>query len=102
MDAEGVAAVCVPSLRWRSTAARDGVHIEHEQIAKMARPRRAAVFGSAGIDPMSGMKGVKHLEQAITETASWVPRAPLRVRHPITSGEWWPFLRKCRELTAVS
>jgi uncharacterized protein len=100
MDAEGVAAVCVPSLKMafyrRRAMASD---IEHEHIAKMCEAAPGRVFGLAGIDPMSGMKGVKHLEKAITEYGFVGAHVhPFGFGIPINEKEWWPFYTKCAEL----
>src|SRR5262245_40083311 len=100
MDEEGVAAVCVPSLKMafyrRRAMASD---IEHEHIAGLCERAPGRVFGLAGIDPMSGMKGVKHLEQAITEYGFVGAHVhPFGFGIPINEREWWPFYAKCAEL----
>ena len=100
MDEEGVAAVCVPSLKMafyrRRAMASD---IEHEHIAQLCERAPGRVFGLAGIDPMSGMKGVRHLEQAITEYGFVGAHVhPFGFGIPINEKEWWPFYTKCAEL----
>ena len=100
MDDEGVAAVCVPSLKMafyrRRAMAAD---IEHEHIAALCERAPGRVFGLAGIDPMSGMKGVRHLEQAITEYGFVGAHVhPFGFGIPINEKEWWPFYTKCAEL----
>ena len=100
MDEDGVAAVCVPSLKMafyrRRAMASD---IEHEHIAQLCERAPGRVFGLAGIDPMSGMKGVRHLEQAITEYGFVGAHVhPFGFGIPINEKEWWPFYTKCAEL----
>jgi uncharacterized protein len=73
--------------------------IEHEHIAGLCERAPGRVFGLAGIDPMSGMKGVRHLEQAITEYGFVGAHVhPFGFGIPINEKEWWPFYTKCAEL----
>ena len=98
MDEEGVAAVCVPSLkmafyraaRWPRTSSTS----TSPALCERAPGR---VFGLAGIDPMSGMKGVKHLEQAVTEYGFvGAPRPPVRLRDPDQRARVVALLRQVR------
>jgi len=100
MDELGIQAVACPSLKqayYRKRAM--AVDMEHEHIATLMQQAPGRILGMAGIDPMSGMKGVKHLERAVTEygfTGAHVH--PFGFGIPINEREWWPFYAKCAEL----
>ena len=100
MDEDGVAgrlrALPEEAFYRRRAMASD---IEHEHIAGLCERAPGRVFGLAGIDPMSGMKGVRHLEQAITEYGFMGAHVhPFGFGIPINEREWWPFYTKCAEL----
>jgi predicted TIM-barrel fold metal-dependent hydrolase len=100
MDELGVHAVCCPSLKQAYYRKRSmAVDLEHEHIAKLAAAAPGRVFGLAGIDPLSGMKGVKHLERAVTEYGFVGAHVhPFGFGIPLNGREWWPFYTKCAEL----
>jgi predicted TIM-barrel fold metal-dependent hydrolase len=100
MDELEIQSVCCPSLKqayYRKRAM--AVDIEHEHIAKLMQAAPGRVLGLAGIDPMSGMTGVRQLEQAVAEYGfSGAHIHPFGFGIPINEREWWPFYAKCAEL----
>lgn len=100
MDELGIQSVCVPSLKqayYRKRAM--AVDIEHEHIATLMQAAPGRVLGMAGIDPMSGMAGVKALERAVVEYGFSAAHVhPFGFGIPINEREWWPFYTKCAEL----
>ena len=75
------------------------VDIEHEHIASLITAAPDRVIGLAGIDPLSGMPGVRHLERAVTEYGFKGAHVhPFGWGLPLNSREWWPFYTKCAEL----
>lgn len=100
MDELGVQAVFCPSLKqayYRKRAMAS--NIEHEHIAKLAAAAPGRVYGLAGIDPMSGMRGVRELERAVSEYGFVGGHIhPFGFGIPINEREWWPFYAKCAEL----
>ena len=100
MDEDGVAAVCVPSLKMAFY--RGGRWPPTSSTSTSPRSRSARPAGSSG-SPAStrcpGMKGVRHLEQAITEYGFVGAHVhPFGFGIPINEREWWPFYTKCAEL----
>jgi predicted TIM-barrel fold metal-dependent hydrolase len=100
MDEAGVRSVCVPSLKqayYRKRAM--AVDIEHEHVAALAQSHPDRIIGMAGLDPMSGMEGVRAFERAVRDYG-------FRGAHvhsfgfglPLNSREWWPFYAKAAEL----
>ena len=100
MDERGVQAVCVPSLKqayYRKRAM--AVDIEHEHIAKLAQAHPDRILGMAGLDPMSGMEGVRGLERAVRDYGFRGAHVhPFGFGIPLNSREWWPFYTKAAEL----
>jgi predicted TIM-barrel fold metal-dependent hydrolase len=100
MDELEVQAVACPSLKQATYRRRAmAVDIEHEHIAGLIAAARDRVIGLAGIDPLSGMPGVRHLERAVTEFGFRGAHVhPFGWGLPLNSREWWPFYAKCAEL----
>jgi uncharacterized protein len=100
MDESGVQAVCVPSLKqayYRKRAM--AVDIEHEHVARMAQSHPGRIVGMAGIDPMSGMEGVRGLERAVRDYGFRAAHVhPFGFGIPLNEREWWPFYTKAAEL----
>jgi predicted TIM-barrel fold metal-dependent hydrolase len=100
MDEAGVQAVCVPSLKqayYRKRAM--AVDIEHEHIATLAQDHPGRIVGMAGIDPMSGLEGVRRLERAVRDYGFRGAHVhPFGFGIPLNEREWWPFYTKAAEL----
>jgi predicted TIM-barrel fold metal-dependent hydrolase len=100
LDRIGVRAVLVPSLKqayYRKRAM--AVDIEHEHIARLAEEHPDRIFGLAGIDPMSGMEGVRALERAVRDYGFRGAHVhPFGFGIPLNEREWWPFYAKAAEL----
>ena len=104
MDEAGVQAVCVPSLKqayYRKRAM--AVDIEHEHIATLAQDHPGRIVGMAGIDPMSGLEGVRRLERAVRDYGFRGAHVhPFGFGIPLNEREWWPFYTKAAELGSRS
>jgi predicted TIM-barrel fold metal-dependent hydrolase len=100
MDQAGVQSVCVPSLKQAYFRKRAmAVDIEHEHIATLAQAHPGRITGMAGIDPMSGMEGVRALERAVRDYGFRAAHVhPFGFGIPLNSREWWPFYTKAAEL----
>jgi predicted TIM-barrel fold metal-dependent hydrolase len=100
MDELEVQAVACPSLKQATYRRRAmAVDIEHEHIAGLVAAAPDRIIGLAGIDPLSGMAGVRHLERAVTEYGFKGAHVhPFGWGLPLNSREWWPFYTKCAEL----
>jgi uncharacterized protein len=100
MDEAGVQAVCVPSLKqayYRKRAM--AVDIEHEHVAALAQAHPGRIVGMAGIDPMSGLEGVRALERAVRDYGFRGAHVhPFGFGIPLNEREWWPFYTKAAEL----
>ena len=100
MDESGVRAVMVPSLKqayYRKRAM--AVDIEHEHVAALAATHPGRIIGMAGIDPMSGMEGVRALERAVRDYGFRAAHVhPFGFGIPLNEREWWPFYAKAAEL----
>ena len=100
MDEAGVQAVCVPSLKQAHYRKRAmAVDIEDEHIATLARDHPGRIVGMAGIDPMSGLEGVRRLERAVRDYGFRGAHVhPFGFGIPLNEREWWPFYTKAAEL----
>ena len=69
MDEAGCrSAVFVPSLKQAYYRKRGmAVDIEDEHIAKLAQDHPGRIVGMAGIDPMSGLEGVRDSSSAVRD-----------------------------------
>jgi len=100
MDELEVRTVCVPSLKQAYYRRRAiAVDIEHEHIAELAREAPGRVVGLAGLDPTSGMDGVRAFERAVRDYGFVGAHIhPYGFGIPINGREWWPFYSKAAEL----
>ena len=100
MDENNVRRVCTPALKmmqYRTRQMLSDIPNEHiyEQVA--AHPDR--IVGLAGINPISGMEGVRALERAVVDYGFKGAHVhPFGFGIPINEREWWPFYAKCAEL----
>lgn len=100
LDEAEVQTVCVPSLKQAYYRRRAmAVDIEHEHVAELTQQAKGRVVGLAGIDPMSGMEGVRSLERAVRDYGFVGAHVhPYGFGIPINGREWWPFYAKAAEL----
>jgi hypothetical protein len=100
MDSNNVQRVCVPSLKMMRYRTKEWLSdIPHEHIAELIRAHPDRIVGLAGINPISGMEGVRALERAVVDYGFKGAHVhPFGFGIPINEREWWPFYTKCAEL----
>jgi len=100
MDAVGVERVCMPALKMMRYRTREMLSdIPYEHIAELVTAHPDRFHGLAGINPFSGMEGVRALERAIVEYGFKGAHVhPFGFGVPLNEREWWPFYTKCAEL----
>jgi predicted TIM-barrel fold metal-dependent hydrolase len=100
MDANNIRRVCMPSLkmmRWRTREML--ADIPHEHIGALVSAHPDRFVGLAGINPISGMEGVRALERAVRDHGFKGAHVhPFGFGIAINEREWWPFYAKCAEL----
>jgi predicted TIM-barrel fold metal-dependent hydrolase len=75
------------------------VKVPWESVAKVVEKYPDRVSGLYGIDPFSGMKGVKELELAVTQYGFVGGHVhPFGFDTPINDAKFYPFYAKCAEL----
>jgi predicted TIM-barrel fold metal-dependent hydrolase len=100
MDSNNVQRVCIPSLKMMRYRTREMLaDIPHEHVGELVRAHPDRIVGLAGINPISGMEGVRALERAVVEYGFKGAHVhPFGFGIPINEREWWPFYTKCAEL----
>lgn len=100
MDPLGIRSVCMPTLKMMQfRTKRMLADLPEEHLAPLIQKWPDRFVGLVGIDPFSGMKGVKRLEKAVTEYGFRGAHVhPFGFDLAINSREWWPFYTKCAEL----
>jgi predicted TIM-barrel fold metal-dependent hydrolase len=100
MDAANVERVCMPSLKMHFYRKKGvATDIPHEHVAELVATHPNRFVGLAGIDPTSGMEGVRALERAVREYGfKGAHIHPFGFGIAINEREWWPFYTKCAEL----
>ena len=100
MDPLGIRTVCMPTLKMMQfRTKRMLADLPEEHLAPLIEKWPDRFVGLVGIDPFSGMKGVKRLEKAVREYGFRGAHVhPFGFDLPINSREWWPFYGKCAEL----
>ncbi len=99
MDPAGVARVVVPALQQYLYRDRQLVRVPWESVARVIERFPDRVSGLYGIDPFSGMKGVKELELAVTQYGFVGGHVhPYGFDTPINDARFYPFYAKCAEL----
>ena len=100
MDELNISRVCTPSLKMMRYRTREMLSdIPHEHIAELVAAHPDRIVGLAGINPISGMEGVRALERAVREYGFKGAHVhPFGFGIPINEREWWPFYAKCAEL----
>ena len=99
MDPAGVERVVVPALQQYLYRDRQLVRVPWESVAQVIERFPDRVSGLYGIDPFSGMKGVKELELAVTQYGFVGGHVhPYGFDTPINDARFYPFYAKCAEL----
>jgi predicted TIM-barrel fold metal-dependent hydrolase len=100
MDEVGVETVCMPALKMMRYRTREMLSdIPYEHIAELVAMRPDRFVGLAGINPFSGMVGVRALERAVRDYGFKGAHVhPFGFGVPLNEREWWPFFTKCAEL----
>lgn len=99
MDPVGLERVIIPALQQYLYRDRELVRVPWQSVAKVVERFPDRVTGLYGIDPFSGMKGVKELELAVTEYGFAGGHVhPFGFDTPINDAKFYPFYAKCAEL----
>ena len=99
LDADGVERVVCPALKQYLYRDRELVSVPWESIAKVIDEHPDRVSGLYGIDPYSGMKGVKELELVVTQYGFVGAHVhPFGFDTPLNDARFYPFFAKCAEL----
>ena len=99
MDPAGVEWVVCPALQQYLYRDRELVRVPWESVAEVVQSHPNRVSGMYGIDPHSGMKGVKEFELAVTEYGFIGGHVhPFGFDEPINGAKFYPFYAKAAEL----
>lgn len=100
MDELNIERVCMPSLKMMQYRTRRMLSdIPEEHIGELVTAHPDRFVGMAGINPISGMEGVRQLERAVRDYGFKAAHVhPFGFGIPINEREWWPFYAKCAEL----
>lgn len=99
MDPAGVERVVMPALQQYLYRDRRLVTVPWQSIAKVVERFPDRFSGLYGIDPYSGMTGVKELELAVTQYGLIGGHVhPFGFDTPINDAKFYPFYAKCAEL----
>lgn len=99
MDEHGVERVICPALKQYLYRDRELVSVPWQSVAQVIEKHPDRVSGLFGIDPHSGMKGVKELELAVTQYGFIGGHVhPFGFDTPINDARFYPFYAKCAEL----
>jgi len=100
LDDANVSKIVIPSMKmWAHQRRALCYSVEVEEIVAAAEQAPGRIYGAAGINPWEGMKGVRKLEQAITEygfVAGHIHAYGFDT--PLNHRDWYPFYAKCAEL----
>lgn len=99
MDAQGVERVICPSLKQYLYRDRQLCSVPWESVAKVTEKYPDRVAGLYGIDPWTGMKGVKEFEIAVRDYGFVGGHIhPFGFDRPVDHAKWYPFYTKAAEL----
>jgi uncharacterized protein len=99
MDEQGVQRVVCPALKQYLYRDRELVSVPWESVAKVVERFPDRVSGLYGIDPWSGMKGVKEFEIAVRDYGFVGGHVhPFGFDRPVDHAKWYPFYTKAAEL----
>ena len=99
MDEQGVDRVVCPSLKQYLYRDRELVSVPWESVAKVIDQCPDRVSGLYGIDPWTGMKGVREFETAVRDYGFIGGHVhPFGFDRPVDHAKWYPFYAKAAEL----
>lgn len=99
LDKQGVERVIVPALKQYLYRDRSLVDVPWTSVAELIQRYPDRVSGLYGVDPWSGMKGVRELERAVKEYGFVGAHVhPFGFDTPMNDARYWPFYAKCAEL----
>jgi len=100
MDAEGVGTALIPAMKFGgSHNDAQGVQISETEVAAACSDYSDRLAGLVGIDPYSGMEGVKRLERFVkNERFVGAHLVPYGFHLPPNHRRYYPFYAKCVEL----
>lgn len=99
MDAQGVQRVVCPALKQYLYRDRQLVSVPWQSVAKVVEKFPDRVSGLYGIDPWSGMKGVREFEIAVRDYGFIGGHVhPFGFDRPVDHAKWYPFYTKAAEL----
>jgi len=99
MDAMGVARVICPALKQYLYRDRQLVEVPWQSVAEVVEAHPDRVSGLYGIDPFSGMRGVREFETAVRDYGFVGGHIhPFGFDLPVNHAKWYPFYAKAAEL----
>ena len=99
LDPAGVQRVICPALQQYLYRDRELVRVPWESVAEVVQKHPDRVSGMFGIDPHSGMKGVREFELAVKEYGFIGGHVhPFGFDEPINGAKFYPFYAKAAEL----
>ncbi len=100
MDAHNVRRVCIPTLKMMQYRTRTMLaDLPESAVGELVAEYPERFVGLAGINPLSGMEGVRTLERAVRDYGFKGAHVhPFGFGIPLNQREWWPFYTKCAEL----
>jgi predicted TIM-barrel fold metal-dependent hydrolase len=100
MDELNIDKVCLPTLKMMQYRTRKMLSdMPTEHIGELVALHPDRFVGMAGINPISGMEGVRELERAVKDYGFKAAHVhPFGFGIPINEREWWPFYTKAAEL----
>lgn len=99
LDEQGVERVLIPSLKQYLYRDRSLVSVPWGSVADLVQRYPDRISGLYGIDPWTGLKGVKELEKAVKEYGFVGAHVhPFGFGIPLNDYRFFPFFTKCAEL----
>jgi uncharacterized protein len=99
MDEQGVERVIIPSIKMMLYRSRELISIDWQTIAKLIEKYPDRISGAFGVDPWAGLKGVKELENAVTNYGFVGAHIhPFGFNTPMNDYRFFPAYTKCAEL----
>jgi hypothetical protein len=100
LDLNGIDKIVIPAIEMWSFQTKQHMYaITVDEIAAVAEAAPDRIFGVAGINPHRGMKGVRELEEAVTQRGFVGGHVhAYGYGLPLNAREWFPFYAKCAEL----
>ena len=99
MDEQGVERVIIPSIKMMLYRTRQLISIEWQTIAALIEKYPDRISGTFGVDPWAGLKGVKELENAVTNYGFVGAHVhPFGFNTPMNDYRFFPAYTKAAEL----